>query len=188
LSAPGYQDISEKLIIVYNIVKLLVLDKKFNLVALGGTFDHLHLGHRSLLKKAFEVGNSVLIGITGDSYLKKYKKKSNITNCYESRVLNLINFIKKNFKNTSFSIIKLDDKYGPTVTSKEIQALVTSTETKQTGLRINRIRVKNGLDPLLIITVDLILSCDGIPLSSTRIRSGEINSLGKILKKNLNGL
>ncbi len=164
------------------------LCKKFSLVALGGTFDHLHLGHRSLLNKAFELGNNVLIGVTGDSYFKRYGNKSHITNAYNDRISNLTTFILQNFQNPSFCLVRLDDKFGPTITSSEIQALVISVATRQTGIQINRIRIKKGLKPLQIFVVDLVLSDDGNPISSTRIRLGEINLEGKILKRNHNSL
>ncbi len=182
VSSTSDQDISKKLILYIILVNFLT--KKFDLVALGGTFDHLHLGHKSLLSKAFELGNDVIIGVTSDCYFKKYRTKSKLIQSYDHRVSNLMNFINKNFQNISFSIIKLDDKFGPTIISDKIQALVASGETKNIGAQINRIRMQKGLKPLEIFVVDLILSSDGIPISSTRIRAGEINIEGKILKKN----
>ena len=35
-------------------------------VAVAGTFDVLHDGHRSLLMRAFEIGDYICIGITND--------------------------------------------------------------------------------------------------------------------------
>ncbi|MEM2081946.1 MAG: adenylyltransferase/cytidyltransferase family protein, partial [Candidatus Bathyarchaeia archaeon] len=37
--------------------------KRFRKVAVGGTFDELHKGHKALLMKAFEIGTRVLIGL-----------------------------------------------------------------------------------------------------------------------------
>ncbi|RLI21218.1 phosphopantetheine adenylyltransferase, partial [Candidatus Bathyarchaeota archaeon] len=36
------------------------MTRKFKAVAVGGTFDEFHRGHRALLSKAFEVGERVL--------------------------------------------------------------------------------------------------------------------------------
>ena len=38
--------------------------KKYNKVAVGGTFDKFHYGHRKLIGKAFEIGEEVEIGVT----------------------------------------------------------------------------------------------------------------------------
>ncbi len=35
-------------------------------VAVAGTFDVLHDGHLALLRRAFEVGDEVVVGITSD--------------------------------------------------------------------------------------------------------------------------
>lgn len=44
---------------------------------MGGTFDHLHIGHKLLLKTAFSISRKVVIGLTAEEMLnnKKYKSK-----------------------------------------------------------------------------------------------------------------
>jgi len=37
----------------------------YKLVAMGGTFDSFHKGHKILIKKAFEVADKVIIGPSG---------------------------------------------------------------------------------------------------------------------------
>ncbi|TRO46069.1 phosphopantetheine adenylyltransferase, partial [Candidatus Bathyarchaeota archaeon] len=59
--------------------------KKFRKVAVGGTFDELHKGHRVLLVKAFEVGENVLIGLCTDDFVKKMGKPQ-VTASYEARL------------------------------------------------------------------------------------------------------
>jgi pantetheine-phosphate adenylyltransferase len=38
------------------------------------------------------------------------------------------------------------------------------------------------MDPLDIVVVSFVLAYDGIPISSTRIRKGEINKNGEIVR------
>ena len=42
--------------------------KKYKRVAVGGTFDKFHYGHRSLIAKAFEIGENVEIGVTSNVF------------------------------------------------------------------------------------------------------------------------
>ena len=44
-------------------------------VVVGGTFEYMHKGHMALLKKAFDIGDFVYIGLTSDSYVKKKGRK-----------------------------------------------------------------------------------------------------------------
>jgi pantetheine-phosphate adenylyltransferase len=156
--------------------------KRFELVATGGTFDEIHSGHLALLSKAFELGDTLIIGVTSDEFAIKRKGKNNINHRYEERVANLKEAIRQNFGDVKYHISKLDNDYGPVILSADVRALVASTETAKKGYEINRIRYINGLTPLEVVMVDLVRAYDGKPISSSRIRNGEIDAAGKKLK------
>ena len=160
---------------------LLVLEEKFPIVATGGTFDEIHLGHIALLAKAFEVGKKVIIGVSSDKFAADRGK--NLNHNFEARIANLKNMIKKEFGNVHYEIAKLDGEFGPAVTTDDVEALVTSTETQSKGNLLNEMRTKIGVKPAKIITVDLVKAEDGSRISSTRIRSGEIDRQGRLLLK-----
>ena len=160
------------------------MDPKFPVVATGGTFDEIHIGHIMLLAKAFEVGNKVIIGISSDEFAAKRGKK--INHNFEQRVDALKKMIRKEFgdENINYEIAKLEGDFGPIVTTtEELGALVASAETGLKGKILNQLREQRGLKPVKIITVDLVRAEDGLPISSTRIRAGEIDSKGRILDR-----
>ena len=157
--------------------------RKFDLVATGGTFDEIHIGHLALLSKAFEVGDKVIIGVSSDDFASRVKRKGKLNHTYEQRVKNLHDTIDKQFgRQVKYTVAKLDNDFGPTVTEGLVDALVASSETARKGKEINNIRRINRLEPISIIAVESLKAEDGGPISSTRIRAGEIDSLGKILK------
>jgi pantetheine-phosphate adenylyltransferase len=157
--------------------------KKLNLVATGGTFDYIHIGHLKLLSAAFNISNHLIIGLTSDDFVKKFKPTSNIKNNYEIRYRNLKEKILQNFNEVNYNIIKLEDEFGPVISSSEIQAIVVSEETFEKVQMLNAIRITKCLNPLSVIVVEIAKSEDGQPISSTRIRNGEIDEKGKILRK-----
>jgi len=148
----------------------------FDTIATGGTFDILHKGHYTLLLKAFEVGKQVIIGISSDYYASVKKKK--ITNEYPIRLKNLKRFIEDKFNKSNYSIYELNDFYGPTVLTNDVQAIVTTEGTKENCIKINELRKSKGLPQLEIIIVPLVKDQDGKVISSTRIREGEIDING----------
>lgn len=155
---------------------------RFDLVATGGTFDEIHAGHRKLLSQAFDVGRCTLIGVSSDNFAAAVKSKNKLSHRFEIRVAKLVQFIKKEFGSVNYVLSELNDDYGPTISDGRIQALVVSEETEVKGNEINKIRSDRGFAPLMIVTVPMIKAKDGGRLSSSRIRCGEIDAQGNILK------
>jgi pantetheine-phosphate adenylyltransferase len=156
------------------------MEKKFETVAVGGTFDEFHKGHRALLKKAFEVGNHVLIGLCSDDFVKKLRKPHNIAS-YEKRLEELKRFLRKRGVLERAEIFPLKDPYGVTVSRNRIDAIVVSKETEPRAHEINEKRKAKGMPPLKITVIDMILAEDYFPISSTRIWLEEIDREGHLL-------
>jgi len=159
--------------------------RKFKKVAVGGTFDELHRGHRVLLQRAFEIGDRVLIGLCSDEFVKKLGKP-HVTAPYQERLKELEAFLENLNHSGRADIVTLNDPYGPTVADKCIQALVVSEETNQVAERINGYRIEKRLKPLRIIVVKMVPSEDCAPISTTKIRRGEIDREGRLTKRSKN--
>lgn len=154
--------------------------KKFNNVAVGGTFDLLHKGHETLLGAAFKNGANVTIGITTDAM---NKKTQNITfQNQNQRIKSVKDFLKKNNLIKNAKVVLINDIYGPTLKDKTIDALIVSKETVKGAQLINSARTEKKLKRLPVITVSLVLAQDKKPISSTRILNGEIDRFGKSYK------
>lgn len=158
------------------------MKRKFKTVAVGGTFDEFHRGHRALLIKAFEVGERVLIGLCTDEFVSRMKKP-HITASYEQRLEELKAFLKERGLLKRAEIIPLNDVYGVTLSPGCLEAIVVSRETEPTALKINEERKKRGLPPLHIVVIEMVPAENHIPISSTRIRMGEIDREGHIITR-----
>ena len=149
--------------------------RKYNKVAVGGTFDKFHDGHKKLLSTVFEIGEYIEIGVTSDAF---GGLKGDIDSCEER-----MNHVKSFFSDKSnFVVIPLEDPYGTTIYDADFDAIVVSEETEPTAVEINEIRISKEMKPLDIVVVSFVLAYDGNPISSTRIRSGEINKNGNFIK------
>jgi len=146
-------------------------------VAVGGTFDPLHDGHKVLLSRACELskGGELLVGLTSDEMIRK---KNHNVNDYSSRRKDVYRFIRG--QGTNPKIVKLDDPFGPTI-HEDFDIIVVSPETHPVALKINEIRKNKGLKEIELVLVDYLLAEDGLPVSSTRIKKGEIDEHGKVL-------
>jgi len=142
-------------------------------VVLGGTFEFLHKAHRALLNKAFEIGSEVTIGITANGF------KEGVSKSYDERASNVESYASKFGK--KFEIVQIHDIFGPTL-KEEFDAIVVSPETMKNAEKINIEREKKGLKKMQIVTIPMIVAEDLMPISSRRIRTGEIDEEGNRLK------
>ena len=153
---------------------------KYSKVGVGGTFDKLHKGQKKLIETALEVGNTVLIGVTTEKMLEK-SPKSHEVDSFEERVKELKVFLEEKNALDKVVIFPIDDPYGPALTDKEVEVIVVSLETAFRAREINMMRREKGLKPLKIMVINMVLAEDEIPISTTRIRRGEIDEDGRLI-------
>lgn len=156
-------------------------EKRYSVVATGGTFDIIHDGHRRLLKTAFDVSDMVIIGLTSDPLAARMSKS--LLNDYSERLVNLTNFVRT-FR-VPFQISRLDDDFGPAVLEDRVEALVVSEETAPKGQKLNAMRAARHLLPVEIVIVPMIIAEDGRRISTSRIRRSEIDVKGNVVSKDI---
>ncbi|MFX0142032.1 MAG: pantetheine-phosphate adenylyltransferase [Candidatus Hodarchaeota archaeon] len=140
-------------------------------IGLGGTFDHLHDGHRFLLKTALSISELVEIGLTSQELLKKKQFSSKLED-YGTRKENLLKFIDSFADLKRINIVEIKnwadmDKYAQ---DPEYEGLVVSQETYENAVKLNINREKKGLKPLVLIVIPLIKDRENNKISSTSIR------------------
>lgn len=148
-------------------------------VAVAGSFDHLHQGHRSLLSRAFSLPREVVVGITSHD-MTTHKAFANSIESLDKRMASLTSACETFGK--SYEIVVLDDAIGPSLEAEFSDIVVTSL-TRAGAELINSRRSELEMPLLTIHEVPLVLCADAIPLSSTRIRAGEVDREGMIYKK-----
>ena len=123
----------------------------------------------------------MVIGVTSDAFARKGGKSPDQT--YGERVAALEAFIRRRFPRREYLVAELDDFFGPGIASPEIEAIVVSRETAKRVPIANALRKSKGFPPLDVVVVDYVLADDSKPISSTRIRKGEIDPQGRVKKR-----
>jgi pantetheine-phosphate adenylyltransferase len=158
------------------------MKKRFKTVAVGGTFDEFHKGHRVLLETAFEVGKKVIIGLVTDDFAQMMKKPHEIAP-FAVRLEELKAFLRRHNWLDQGEIVPLYDLYGPAANSTSIEAIVVSQETLPGAHRINKKRQINSLPALKIITINMVLAENRNPISTTGIRRLEMDREGHLIQQ-----
>ena len=136
---------------------------------MGGTFDHLHEGHKDLIKTALSISKKVFIGLTTQKLLKNKKFASKIED-YETREKKIKIFVSTFTDIKRVEIIELDDPYGPPINEPEYEGLIVSQETYSVALKMNEIRENKGFKPMIIIVIPILKDKNDKRISSTSIR------------------
>ena len=149
-------------------------------VALGGTFDPVHDGHRALFERAFELGD-VTVGLTSDELAPKTRHEDRYVRPFDERKADLESVLSAfaDEYDREFEVRELTEPTG-IATEEQFDALVVSPETTDGAQRINDIRDERGFDPLEVVVVDHVTADDGDIISSTRIVKGEIDRHGNL--------
>jgi len=159
--------------------------RRYSKVATGGTFDELHAGHERLLEESFAAGDEVVIGLTSDKFAGSQGKHP--AHSFAQREAALRSHIARHFPGRKYSISKLEDFFGPGITNPDVKALVASPETGKRVELANQMRAASGYPPLELVVVRWVNADDGKPISTTRVRRGEIDRDGKLRKRGARG-
>ncbi|KAI0320114.1 hypothetical protein OF83DRAFT_1106675 [Amylostereum chailletii] len=128
----------------------------YHVVALGGTFDHLHAGHKILLSMAAWIADEkIIVGVTDDALLVK-KANKEVMESLDERIRRVRAFLELFKPGLVLDIVPITDVYGPTGWDPNIQALVVSRETLSGGAAIDKHRAASSLPPLKTFVIDVI--------------------------------
>jgi pantetheine-phosphate adenylyltransferase len=166
----------------------IAMNYPYKIIGVSGTFDHLHKGHEKILKKALGSAEKIICGLMSQNAIN-YKILPQTIQSYLERQTTLNNFFSSQDATSRVKIVKLNDIFGPTLGRTEIEALVVSKEKESAVDFINLQRTEHKLPVLQKIIISMALAQDLKPLSSSRIRLGQIDRDGfvyaGIFEKNL---
>lgn len=145
-------------------------------VAVSGSFNRFHKGHRALIDKAFEVGDEIFIGITTDAFAST---KNVALRPFDERKNDVEDYVKNKGKPYTFMTVTNALEIEK---MREMDTLVVSEETRKNGVEIVEILKKEGKD-LELVTIPLVRSRTGEKISSTDIVNGLYDKEGHRKKR-----
>lgn len=106
-------------------------------VALGGTFDNIHNGHRLLLTlSALQTTRRILVGLANGPLLAS-KVLPELIKPVEERVLDVKRFLGDVKAGIEHDVVPITDVYGPTAWDDKLECLVVSPETARGADKVN---------------------------------------------------
>jgi pantetheine-phosphate adenylyltransferase len=135
---------------------------QWDLVAVGGTFDRLHAGHRLLLSAArYLCREHLYIGVSGEALLAQKRARDQLQSFAARSVavecfVNQLGCLLPHLDPVNVHVVELTDVAGPTATHPLLQALVVSEETASGADEINAQRREKGLSTLAVVQVPVL--------------------------------
>lgn len=151
--------------------------KKYKNIIFAGTFDHFHIGHKTLLNKAFEIAEKVSIWVTTEE-LYKNKVLSQLIPSYVDRKMKVESYLDQKGLLSRASFYELNSIYGSSTKSDEFDSILVTKITRANAEKINAMRKERGHKKLAIVEEALVRGDDGEVVTSERIRSGQIDPEG----------
>lgn len=151
-------------------------------LALAGTFDRLHQGHKALMELGFKLARKVSIGIAKKE-LCQNKLLAATIETFKIRKETVKKYLREKNLLARTAFFALSDIFGPAVKNKSFDAILVSAETFLNAVKINRVRKAKKMPPLKIIVAPSVKGDDGKIISSERIRNGEIDREGHSYEK-----
>jgi len=152
---------------------------KYKKGVLGGTFDHLHAGHRDLLDGAFKLTEKIEIGLTTEK-LYQHKFLPHLIEPFSVRERKLNEYLDENNLLERSKIIPLRDIYGTTLETEDFEAIFVTQNTLPNARIINEERNRRGIHQIDVITIPLRKDEIGEVITSEKIRMGQIDRGGKV--------
>jgi pantetheine-phosphate adenylyltransferase len=151
--------------------------KKYQVIGMGGTFDHFHAGHAHFLEFASQLSDKLMIGITHEK-LSRDKPFANTIEPYAVRYHSVKQYCHRH--NIRCELTELTDVFGPTLEHTSIQALCVTEETVPGANKINITRQKLGQWQFPVYICDYLKDETGQPLHAENIRAGTVNREGQV--------
>lgn len=171
----GSQDESTAQISFDDMTREHGFDLVFPYVAVGGTFDRLHSGHKLLLTvSCLHALKKLRVGITGPELLAK-KRHASLLQTFEQRRFGVEQFLKKIRSDLELELEKIDEFSGGTDRIPDVAALVASPETLPAVPKINELRQARSLPPIVAIPICYV-GGEAPAVSSSQLRELEEKS------------
>lgn len=131
-------------------------NKVFESVVVGGTFDHIHAGHKILLAEALlRCSRKFTAGIAEGPLLKNKTLSDLIAPC-QDRIEAVKELVIDLDPSLDYHIVEITDPMGPTRWDPDMDMIVVSEETKKGIDFINSARKEGGLKTLEGYIISLV--------------------------------
>ncbi|MCQ2056394.1 MAG: inosine/xanthosine triphosphatase [archaeon] len=140
-------------------------------VAVAGTFNVFHSGHKAMVDRALSFDGEVYIGITSDEMARNSR---GFISPYYMRYNAVKGYVESRGK--ACCLFKLEDVYGPPEIMRSIDVLIVSEETLKNGKKVVERFSSNKKIELSV--VKMVSKTDGSKISSTDVMNGVCSRSG----------